>query len=119
VEVVGWVIDRRGLLIGGEPFSGLDPVNAEIIKDAVLDMRRRGTTIVFSTHDMGVAEDMCDRIFMIYKGRKVLDGTLDEIQHKYGTDTVVVRTAAGAQALGGLDAVESGDDRGKGAWGEL
>ena len=59
-------------------------------------MRRRGTTVVFSTHDMATAEKMCDRIFMIFKGRKVLDGTLDEIQAQYGFDTVRVRTAGGA-----------------------
>jgi ABC-2 type transport system ATP-binding protein len=49
-------------LILDEPFSGLDPVNAEVLKDAILDVRRQGTTIVFSTHDMAVAERMCDRI---------------------------------------------------------
>ena len=59
----------------------------------MLEIRRRGTTVVFSTHDMATAERMCDRIFMIFRGRKVLDGTLDEIQAQYGFDTVRVRTA--------------------------
>ena len=58
----------------------------------MLDLRREGTTIVFSTHDMAAAEKLCDRIFMIFKGHKVLDGTLDEIQSQYGQDTVRVRT---------------------------
>jgi ABC-type uncharacterized transport system ATPase subunit len=101
------------LLILDEPFSGLDPVNAEALKDAVLEVRRHGTTVVFSTHDMATAERMCDRIFMIFKGRKVLDGTLDEIQAEYGFDTVRVRTAAGAAALAGLPAVESVNDYGQ------
>jgi ABC-2 type transport system ATP-binding protein len=67
---------------------------------------------VFSTHDMSVAEEMCDRIFMIFKGRKVLDGTLDEIQARYGHDTVRVRTEAGRAALQGDAAVEAVSDYG-------
>src|SRR5262249_52447153 len=99
-------------LFRAEPFSGLDPVNAEVVKDAVLDLRRAGTTVVFSTHDMAVAERMCDRIFMIFRGRKVLDGTLDEIQSTYGHDTIRLRTEAGPAALVGLDAIEEGNDQG-------
>jgi len=113
VQFVAAVVSRPELLILDEPFSGLDPVNAEALKDAVLEVRRHGTTVVFSTHDMATAERMCDRIFMIFKGRKVLDGTLDEIQAEYGFDTVRVRTAAGAAALAGLPAVESVNDYGQ------
>ena len=113
VQFVASVICTPALLILDEPFSGLDPVNAESLKDAVLEMRRRGTTVVFSTHDMATAEKMCDRIFMIFKGRKVLDGTLDEIQAQYGFDTVRVRTAAGAAACQGLSCVESVNDYGQ------
>src|SRR5215471_10390258 len=76
VQFAAAVVSQPELLILDEPFSGLDPVNAEVLKDAVLEMRRRGTTVVFSTHDMATAERMCDRIFMIFRGRKVLDGTL-------------------------------------------
>ena len=74
VQFIAAVVSKPELLILDEPFSGLDPVNAESLRDAVLEMRRRGTTVVFSTHDMTTAEKMCDRIFMIFKGRKVLDG---------------------------------------------
>ncbi|MBP6715657.1 MAG: ATP-binding cassette domain-containing protein, partial [Acidobacteria bacterium] len=84
VQFISAIVSRPRLLILDEPFSGLDPVNADALKDAVLDLRRDGTTIVFSTHDMGAAERLCDRIFMIFKGQKVLDGTLDEIQSTYG-----------------------------------
>ncbi|HKA88916.1 MAG TPA: ATP-binding cassette domain-containing protein [Haliangiales bacterium] len=119
VQFIAAVVSEPELLILDEPFSGLDPVNAEVLKDSVLELRKRGTTIVFSTHDMGVAEELCDRIFMIYKGRKVLDGTLDEIQARYGTDTVVVRTAAGAAALDGMDDVEAVNDRGNEQWVQL
>ncbi len=119
VQFIAAVVSEPELLILDEPFSGLDPVNAEALKDAVLELRKRGTTIVFSTHDMGVAEELCDRIFMIYKGRKVLDGTLDEIQARYGTDTVVVRTADGVKALESMEEVEAVNDRGNEQWVQL
>ena len=76
VQFISAVISKPSLLILDEPFSGLDPVNAQVLKDAVLEMKQRGTTVVFSTHDMSTAEKMCDRIFMIFRGKKVLDGTL-------------------------------------------
>jgi ABC-2 type transport system ATP-binding protein len=113
VQFVSAVISRPSLLILDEPFSGLDPVNAQVVKDAVLEIRQRGTTVVFSTHDMATAEKMCDRIFMIFKGRKVLDGTLHDIQEQYGADTVRVRTADGAQALAGFPEVEAVNDFGQ------
>jgi ABC-2 type transport system ATP-binding protein len=91
VQFISAVIARPELVILAEPFSGLDPVNAEVLRDAVLELKRNGTTVIFSTHDMDVAEEMCDFIFMIFKGRKVLDGTLDEIQNQYGSDILRVR----------------------------
>ena len=112
VQFIATVLSGPELVILDEPFSGLDPVNAEVLKDAVLDLKRAGTTVVFSTHDMAVAERLCDRIFMIFKGRKVLDGTLDEIQSAYGFDTVRVRTEAGAAVLDELDGVEGYNDLG-------
>jgi ABC-2 type transport system ATP-binding protein len=113
VQLVAAVISKPSLLILDEPFSGLDPVNAEALKDGVLEMRRRGTTVVFSTHDMATAEKMCDRIFMIFRGRKVLDGTLDEIQSVYGVDTVRVRTAGGASILAEMPDVKVTNDYGQ------
>ena len=113
VQFISAVVSRPALLILDEPFSGLDPVNAQLLKDAVLEMRGRGTTVVFSTHDMDTAEKMCDRIFMIFKGRKVLDGTLHEIQEQYGADTVRVRTAGGTPALTGMPGVEALNDFGQ------
>lgn len=112
VQFIATVVAKPRLVILDEPFSGLDPVNAEVLKDAILDLRRDGTTIVFSTHDMSAAERLCDRIFMIYRGNKVLDGTLDEIQSDYGFDTIRVRTAAGMAALDRLDGITSVTDNG-------
>jgi ABC-2 type transport system ATP-binding protein len=91
VQFVASVVTRPELILLDEPFSGLDPVNAEALREAVLDLRRSGSTVIFSTHDMTVAEKMCDFIFMIYQGRKVLDGTLASIRESYGQNTVRVR----------------------------
>ena len=112
VQFMAAVVAQPQLLILDEPFSGLDPVNAEALRDAVLEMRRSGTTVVFSTHDMSAAEKICDRIFMIFKGRKVLDGSLDAIQAEYGHDTVRLKLAGGVGALAGLSGVESVNDHG-------
>jgi ABC-2 type transport system ATP-binding protein len=112
VQFIASVLNRPELLILDEPFSGLDPVNAEVIKDAVLELKKAGTTVVFSTHDMSVAERLCDRIFMIFKGKKVLDGSLDEIQSLYGHNTIRLRTEDGTDALVGLDGIGEVNDQG-------
>src|SRR5947209_10910192 len=80
VQFIATVVTRPRLALLDEPFSGLDPVNAEVLREAILGLRRDGTTVLFSTHDMAVAEKLCDYLFMIYHGRKVLDGTLEAIQ---------------------------------------
>jgi len=91
VQFISAVVHQPQLLILDEPFSGLDPVNMEVLREAVLELRRQGTTIVFSTHDMDMAEQLCDYVFMIYRGNKVLDGTLDNIQSAYPADRVRVK----------------------------
>jgi ABC-2 type transport system ATP-binding protein len=113
VQFVSALVSRPELLILDEPFSGLDPVNAEVLKDAILDVRRQGTTVIFSTHDMAVAERMCDRICMIFRGEKVLDGTLDEIQSEYGTDTVRVKVDGPVDVLRSLPGVIGVNDYGQ------
>jgi ABC-2 type transport system ATP-binding protein len=112
-QFIAAVIADPELLILDEPFSGLDPINQEVLKDAIVSMRSRGTTIIFSTHDMGMAEKMCDRIFMIFKGRKVLDGSLDEIQAAWGLDTIRLRATIEAAELARLPGVESVNDFGQ------
>ena len=91
IQFIAAIIHDPDLIILDEPFSGLDPVNMEVLREAVLDSRRRGATIIFSTHDMHIAQTMCDFVFMIFKGRKVLDGTLADIQNTYGQDTLRVK----------------------------
>ena len=116
IQFIAAVIARPELLILDEPFTGLDPVNADVIKRAVLDLRDRGTTILFSTHDMEVAEKMCDYICMIYQGRKVIDGTLEAIQDDYGQGVVRLRfedRKGSAQELARIPDVEHVNDFGR------
>ncbi len=105
VQFIAAVIARPELVLLDEPFSGLDPVNAEVLREAVLELKRGGATVIFSTHDMGMAEKMCDFIFMIHKGRKVLDGTLHGIQAAYGQDTLRVQLEPGSAGLADLPGV--------------
>jgi ABC-2 type transport system ATP-binding protein len=116
VQFIAAVIARPELVLLDEPFSGLDPVNAEVLREEILNLRRDGTTVIFSTHDMSVAEKMCDFIFMIYKGKKVLDGTLESIQDAYGSDTVRV-LLEGRPELDDLPGVARVTDLGR--WQEL
>ena len=102
VQFIAAIVSKPELVLLDEPFSGLDPVNMDVLREAVLDLKRDGTTVIFSTHDMAVAEKMCDFLFMIYKGNKVLDGTLEQIQDTYGSDTVRVRLDT---ERNGLDAI--------------
>ena len=79
----------------------------EVIRNAVLELRSQGATIILSTHDMSIAEKMCDFVFMIFHGRKVLDGTLASIQEAYSSDTVRIRTEVGLAALENVDGIEA------------
>ncbi len=117
VQFIATVVSRPELVLLDEPFSGLDPVNAEVLREAILSLRRSGTTVIFSTHDMDVAQKMCDFIFMIYQGRKVLDGTMEAIQDRYGSDTVRVHLDGAARDLEHLPGVARTTDFGR--WQEL
>ena len=116
VQFIGTVVAEPDLILLDEPFSGLDPVNAEVIRDAILELRREGATVIFSTHDMAVAEKMCDFIFMIFRGQKVLDGALEAIQDNYGNDTLRV-CVEGGNSLAELPGVAKVTDFGR--WQEL
>lgn len=108
VQLIAVLISRPQLVLLDEPFSGLDPVNAVVLRDAILELKRSGTTVIFSTHDMSVAEQMCDAIVMIFKGKKVLDGPMAMIQSQYGRDTVRVRLrGAMPPALEGVESMSN------------
>jgi ABC-2 type transport system ATP-binding protein len=113
VQFIAAVVTHPELILLDEPFSGLDPVNMDVLRDAMLGLRRDGATVIFSTHDMTVAERMCDAIFMIYKGHKVLDGTLQTIQDAHGVDTIRVRLGDDSPNLHELPGVQSVTDFGQ------
>ncbi|HQN08152.1 MAG TPA: ATP-binding cassette domain-containing protein [Thermoanaerobaculia bacterium] len=83
VQFLGTIVHDPEVLILDEPFSGLDPINVVLLKDFLLDFKRQGKTIVFSTHVMEQAEKLCDRIALIYRGRKLLDGTVKQVKDSY------------------------------------
>ncbi|MEM8713610.1 MAG: ATP-binding cassette domain-containing protein [Planctomycetota bacterium] len=112
IQFISTVISRPELIILDEPFSGLDPVNLEVLRSAILDLVSEGTTVVLSTHDMSVAEELCDNLVMIFKGDKVLDGTIQDIQSQYGQDTIRLRTDAGMDALRAISGVSNIRDLG-------
>ncbi len=113
IQFISTVITKPELIILDEPFSGLDPVNLEVLRGAILELVAGGATVIFSTHDMTVAEQLCDNVIMIFKGDKVLDGTLEEIYAQYGQDTIRVRTDGGVKALEGLAGIEQMLDLGR------
>jgi len=88
VQFIAAVLHRPRLLILDEPFAGLDPLNAAVVKDIMLELRAQGTTIILSTHRMEQVEMMCDSICLINQGRKVLDGELQAIKRSYGKNTL-------------------------------
>lgn len=85
VQFVSCVLHNPKLLILDEPFSGFDPVNADLIKDLILELKRGGTSVIFSTHRMDNVESLCDHLAIIHKGEKVLDGSVSEIRRNHFT----------------------------------
>ena len=90
IQFVVTVLHQPKLLIFDEPFSGFDPINANLIKDEILKLRDEGATVIFSTHRMESVEEMCDHIALINKGNKILDGKLIDIKREYKSNTYEV-----------------------------
>jgi ABC-2 type transport system ATP-binding protein len=114
-QFIGTVLHEPDLLILDEPFSGLDPLNVDILKEIVLEQRNRGATVLFSTHNMDQAERICERVVMIKDAHKVLDGTLAEIKREAwlkGQRQILLSLDGGDGLLDDRDLVESVEDRG-------
>jgi ABC-2 type transport system ATP-binding protein len=94
VQFVGSIVHRPELLILDEPFSGLDPVSVRLLKEVIAAERQRGATILFSTHVMAQAEELCDRVVMIHKGRKVLDEPMAKLRRRYDVSRVLFEPLA-------------------------
>jgi ABC-2 type transport system ATP-binding protein len=91
VQFVATVLHDPELIILDEPFSGFDPVNAEIIKDEILELNKKGTTIIFSTHRMESVEQLCHHIALIHKSHKILDGSIKDIKNAYRNETYKIQ----------------------------
>ena len=87
IQFVVTVLHQPKLLIFDEPFSGFDPINANLIKDEILQLREEGATVIFSTHRMESVEELCDDIALIDKANKILEGKLLDIKKQYKTNT--------------------------------
>ena len=94
VQFIVTVLHKPKLLIFDEPFSGFDPINANLIKDEILDLREKGATIIFSTHRMESVEELCEDIALINKSNKILDGNLDDIKTKFKSNIYEVAVNA-------------------------
>src|SRR5947209_13443666 len=111
VQFIAAVMHDPDLVILDEPFSGLDPVNVELLKDLVLSLKAAGKTIIFSTHQMEVAEKICDDICLINRSRKVLDGSIREVKSSFGRNAVALRFEGGESVLEDRSVVASVERR--------
>jgi ABC-2 type transport system ATP-binding protein len=107
------VVHDPELVILDEPFSGLDPLSAEALRETILELKRGGTTIVLSTHDMSAAERLCDGVMMIHRGKKVLEGSIDGVKAQHQVETVKVAFFDSTPSLAGISGVAEVVDYGR------
>lgn len=107
IQLIATLIHQPNLIILDEPFSGLDPVNVEIIKNVILQEKRRGATIIFSDHDMSNVEELCDDVVMINNGHLVLNGMVNEVRNNFGLTRLFIRTDLGLAEVKKLPGVEN------------
>ena len=91
VQFIVTVLHQPRLLIFDEPFSGFDPINADLLKQEILRLRDNGATVIFSTHNMASVEEICDHITLINKSKNILSGRVDEIRHSYGNNIFAIQ----------------------------
>lgn len=87
VQFITTVLHEPEMLIFDEPFSGFDPINVELLKKEILELRKKGTTIIFSTHNMASVEEICSHIALINKSKKIIEGPINQIRNKYANNT--------------------------------
>ena len=114
VQIIATLLHEPELVILDEPFSGLDPINVEVVRDIILDLKRAGKTVIFSTHVMEQAEQICDYILLINNGKKILDGSLAEVK-KCGHQTITLEYEDSGEVLRNLPGVTRVNDMGKAA----
>ncbi len=106
VQFISTVLHNPEFLILDEPFSGFDPINTELLKNIILEMKSNGTSLILSTHVMAQAEELCDDICMINKGKLVLNGNISDIKSSYGKNTVVIEFSGENDFLDKLEDIE-------------
>jgi ABC-2 type transport system ATP-binding protein len=106
IQFISTVLHDPKLVILDEPFTGLDPLNTQLLKDIIIEMKQEGRTVVLSTHLMDQVEKLCERICLIHKGRKVLEGPLAEIKRRFSKDVVSLRFSGDARDLERYDGIE-------------
>jgi ABC-2 type transport system ATP-binding protein len=99
VQFIATLLHEPDLVILDEPFSGLDPINAQALKDTIVDLRRQGRTVIFSTHIMDNAERMCDSVCIISRGEKVLDGTMSGVRSQDGATHIALGVDTGSDEV--------------------
>ncbi len=112
-QFIATVLHDPEVLILDEPLSGLDPMGVNLMRDVFLDLRRRGKTVVLSSHQMETVERLCDAIALIHRGRKVLDGPVSEVKSRYGKNTIVLAYEGDGSFLAGLPGVLKVSDFGR------
>ncbi len=110
-QFVAAILPEPELIILDEPFSGLDPINVRLLTDIITEQKEKGRTVLFSTHVLEQAEKICDRIFLIHRGRKLLDGDLSSIRDEYPVETVEFRGSASAEELRQVVGIDEVTDR--------
>lgn len=104
IQFMVTVIHEPELLIFDEPFSGFDPINAQIIRDEIINLRKQGTTIIFSTHNMASVEQMCNHITLINKSRNILSGNIDEVRRTHGGNVYSIQFSGNIDSLTNMTA---------------
>ena len=113
LQFIQTVLHDPEILILDEPMSGLDPVGTNVMRDAMIELSRAGKTLIVSSHQMATVEQMCDRVALIHKGEKVLDGRVSDIKASYGRNTLILAFEGDGSFLKSLPGVTAVNDLGR------
>lgn len=109
VQFISAVIHHPKLLILDEPFTGLDPINVKLLKEAIIELKNEGCSIIFSSHQMEYIEDFCEKLIILVKGKAILDGNLQEIKESYAKKNILIKGDIDIDELKSIDGVLSID----------
>jgi ABC-2 type transport system ATP-binding protein len=112
-QFIATVLHEPDVLILDEPMSGLDPVGMDLMREVLVDLKRQGTTLVLSSHQMETVERLCDRVALINKGEKILDGSVVEVKARHGKNTLILAYDGDGAFLSGLPGVVKVTDFGR------